>query len=469
MDRVAPASGVAFETTCDVLVIGAGACGLVSGLKAMAAGAETIVLERDRSPSGSTSMSSGFIPAPATRFQRALGIDDSPDLLAADIAKKSKGLAGPAEVVRAATTSVGRALEWLADAHGLEWVVLDDFLYPGHSRLRMHAVPEKTGAALLARLLAAAERAGLPVVTDATVTTLFAGPDGRIAGVAFSRPDGTVERIGCRALVLACNGYGGSRALVARHIPEIADGLYYGHPGNQGDAVLWGEALGAGLADMGAYQGHGSLAHPHAILITWALMMEGAIQVNALGRRFSNEHGGYSEQAVHVLAQPGGIAWNIYDARLHRLGLTFPDYVDADRAGAIVTGETIAELAGATGLPSDALAGTVDAVETFRRGTAVDPFGRDFAAGPGLAGPYCAVRVTGALFHTQGGLTIDADCRVLRVDGTPFPNLFAAGGAARGVSGSAVWGYLSGNGLLTAVGLGFVAGEKAARNCGFDG
>ena len=56
-------------------------------------------------------------------------------------------------------------------------------------------------------------------------------------------------------------------------------------------------------------------------LITWALMMEGGFQVNAEGRRFSNEHQGYSEQAMRVIAQPGGFAWNIYDERLHRLGL----------------------------------------------------------------------------------------------------------------------------------------------------
>jgi fumarate reductase flavoprotein subunit len=73
-----------------------------------------------------------------------------------------------------------------------------------------------------------------------------------------------------------------------------------------------------------------------------------------------------------------------------------------------------------------------------------------------------AVKVTGALFHTQGGLDIDADCRVLHTAGTPFPNLLAAGGAARGVSGNAVWGYLSGNGLLSAVGGGWIAARTAA-------
>jgi fumarate reductase flavoprotein subunit len=52
---------------------------------------------------------------------------------------------------------------------------------------------------------------------------------------------------------------------------------------------------------------------------------------------------------------------------------------------------------------------------------------------------------------------------VLRPDGTPLPNLFAGGGAARGVSGPSVEGYLSGNGLLTAVTLGRAAGASAAR------
>jgi len=71
--------------------------------------------------------------------------------------------------------------------------------------------------------------------------------------------------------------------------------------------------------------------------------------------------------------------------------------------------------------------------------------------------------VTGALFHTQGGLDVDARCRVLARAGTPLPNLFAGGGAARGVSDDAVWGYLSGNGLLSAIAGGWIAGAQAAR------
>lgn len=66
-------------------------------------------------------------------------------------------------------------------------------------------------------------------------------------------------------------------------------------------------------------------------------------------------------------------------------------------------------------------------------------------------------------FTPRGGLDIDATCRVLDAQGQPFPNLLAAGGAARGVSGDAVWGYLSGNGLLSAVAGGYIAAHTAAQ------
>lgn len=450
------------DASADVIIVGAGASGLVAALRARTAGADVIVLERDASPSGSTAMSSGFVPAPSTRFQRAIGVrDDTPERFEADIVAKSGGRSAAA-LARLATTAIGPALEWLADAHGIEWIVLDDFLYPGHARHRMHAVPERTGAALLARLLAAAEAVGVTIVTEARATRLFVGGSDEIEAVEIARRGGATEAIGCKALVLACSGFGGNAGLVARYIPEIAGGLYYGHAGNTGEALLWGEALGARLDHLSGYQGHGSLAHPHGILISWAVMMRGGIQVNMTGERFSDESGGYSEQAVKVLAQPGGIAWNIYDRTIHEFALGFPDYAEADKAGAIRAAPDIAGLAAATGLPQAALAATLAAVEDCRRGRTADPFGRDFASLAPLAPPYHAVKVTGALFHTQGGLMIDDDARVLRRDGAAFANLFAAGGAACGVSGPQVSGYLSGNGLLTAIAFGSVAGTAAA-------
>jgi fumarate reductase flavoprotein subunit len=320
----------------------------------------------------------------------------------------------------------------------------------------MHGLPSRTGAELIDRLRAAVEARGIPILIGVIAETLFADDDGRIRGLAAKRGSGT-ERIGCRALVLACNGYGGDPTLVRRHIPEMRDALYFGHTGNRGDAVRWGEALGARLAHLSGYQGHGSVATPHNILITWAAIMEGGIQVNTDGRRFYNEALGYSEAAAQVLRQPRGIAFDIFDERIAGIACQFQDYQEAEKAGAVIEAGTLDDLAHAIVVPADALRAELDQL------SGEDRFGRRHDPAKALRPPYRAIKVTGALFHTQGGLAVDASARVVRQDGRAFPNLFAAGGAAAGVSGNTAAGYLSGNGLLTATVFGRLAGDAAGR------
>jgi fumarate reductase flavoprotein subunit len=140
----------------------------------------------------------------------------------------------------------------------------------------------------------------------------------------------------------------------------------------------------------------------------------------------------------------------------------FDDYQDAIKAQALKTAGTIQDLSRQTGLDETALRQTIEDVEAMVRGEGQDSFGRDFTVKPALKPPYYAVKVSGALFHTQGGLVVDERARVLREDGKPFPNLFAGGGAARGISGPGSWGYMAGNGLLTATTFGRLAGETAA-------
>lgn len=450
-----------YEVTIPVVVVGAGAAGLCAALAAQEAEAEVLVLERDPVPRGSTALSAGLVPAAGTRWQREAGIEDSPEAFAADIMAKAEGEPDPAGVARV-TRSIGPALEWLADAHGLRFSVITDFRYPGHSANRMHGLPSRAGEELVDRLREAAETAGIDILCDARVTALHASPDGRIAGLTLRRPDGTEDRLGCGALVLACNGYGGNKSLVRRHVPALGDALYFGHPGNQGEAVLWGEALGAATRHLSGHQGHGSVAHPAGILITWATIAEGGVQVNLEGRRFSDESHGYSEQAARVLEQPEGIAWTVFDARIAGIARQFEDFRQAEAAGAILEADTIPALAAATRLPEAALAATLEEAARLKEEGAADAHGRSFAGVPQLVPPFRAVRVTGALFHTQGGLVVDDAARVLRADGSAMPNLFAAGGAACGVSGARASGYLSGNGLLTAVALGRIAGKAAA-------
>jgi fumarate reductase flavoprotein subunit len=239
-------------------------------------------------------------------------------------------------------------------------------------------------------------------------------------------------------------------------LPAMAEASFGGHVGNDGSAIAWGRRLGARLADLGGYQGHGSWIIPQGALMTWAAMMEGGVQINAQGQRFHNENHGYSEAAVEVLAQPGGIAWNVFDTPVLDLLQTFPDFVEAQANGALRSFADEAGLAAHIGCDETALRATLAAIEPG----VPDRFGRTFKRK--LAAPLHAVKVTGSLFHTQGGLDIDEQCRVLREDGTPLPNLLAAGGAARGVSGNEVWGYLTGNGLLSAVAGGWLAGGTVA-------
>jgi succinate dehydrogenase/fumarate reductase flavoprotein subunit len=181
--------------------------------------------------------------------------------------------------------------------------------------------------------------------------------------------------------------------------------------------------------------------------------------------RFCDESQGYSEQAANVLRQPGAVAWSIFDARIAAVARQFEDFRDAERAGAILTARSIAELAGAMRVPAATFSTEWADVESLKATSGQDRYGRQFAPAQLCIAPFHAVKVTGALFHTQGGLAIDGAGRVRRKDGTLFPNLFAAGGAAVGVSGSSAAGYLSGNGLLTATVLGRSAGQAAARQC----
>jgi fumarate reductase flavoprotein subunit len=459
-------TGLAEYIHTPVAIVGAGACGLSAALALSRLGMECVVLERDAVPAGSTALSSGFVPAACTRVQQAAHVKDSTDLFAQDIQHKAHGQAAPA-LVKAYSEAIGPAMDALEEHHHIPWQLLDQFLYPGHSVYRMHAVPEKTGEGLMSRLRAAADSAGVVVLTQAQVTGLDADAKGLVHGLHFTQPDGTTSRLSCDAVILACNGFGGNADMVKQHLPDMKDAQYAGHVGNDGSAIAWGLQLGAELADMGAYQGHGSWAIPQGSLISWALMMEGGIQINRFGARFHDETQGYSEAAVQVLNQPDGVAWTVFDNQLLQFAQDFPDFVAAQAAGAVKSAANAESLSAIVGCPAIALDKTMVEVNQLAEANALeksdakDPWGRSFKRR--LEAPFHAIKVTGALFHTQGGLNINAQCQVLQPNGKTLPNLYAAGGAARGVSGAEVWGYLSGNGLLSAIAGGHIAAHAVAQ------
>ena len=451
-----------FEYSIPIVVVGAGGCGLSAALSAKENNSEVLVIERDSTPLGTTAMSTGLIPGANTRLQRAAGIEDTPEIFANDIIKKTKGETDP-EIATSLAIESSKTIEWLIDKYQIPLSLVDSFLYPGHTVMRMHGTPNRTGSELMGALCRAAERAGIDVLTNALVTDLYSDSNNKILGVKVLRTDGQTEEIGCDALILACCGFAGNPEMVEEYMPEIKEAEFFGHPGNKGDAIKWGKSLGADLADIGSYQGHGGLAAGRGVPILWPMIMEGGFQININGERFSDESLGYSEQAVKVVSQPKKIAWNIFDERLHELMKEFEDYNNAIEANAIIKADNAAELSALTGINKESLDKTIKEVEEMVEGKRKDSFGRDFTIKPKLESPYYTVKVTGALFHTQGGLVVNEHAQVMDKNKDPLPNLFAGGGSARGISGPSDWGYIAGNGLLTATTFGRLAGVSAAN------
>lgn len=451
-----------FDSSVDVAIVGAGACGLTAALAARERDATVLVLEQDNQPGGSTGMSYGAICAAGTRMQAAAGIRDSAGRFAEDILAITRGQTDAAMAAVVAENS-GPTVDWLIDEHDVALTLEESWTGLGHRQPRLHAPADRSGKTLMAMLLRACERRGIDILTEARVTNPITNSARRVLGLRIRRPDGASEELGCGAAILATCGFGANRNMVRRYIPEIANARYYGHEGNTGDGIRWGLKLGAACADMGSYQALGSLSDPQAFVLPHTLLIGGGVQVNSEGKRFENELDNISGQALTVLAQSGGVCWIVYDRRLHEDALArFQEYRDATELHTARQADSWRELATRCGMEPPALEATMADVDSQCRAAATDEFGRQFAPKQRLVPPYFAARATGALFHTQGGLCVDADARVLTEDGSALPNLFAGGGTARSVSGPGGWGYLPGMGLCMAVTLGRIAGTAAA-------
>jgi len=263
--------------------------------------------------------------------------------------------------------------------------------------------------------------------------------------------------------LMATNGFGANSDMVRQYIPEIADAVYHGSDASRGDAIRIGANYGAQPAFLDAYQGHAALAVHGATLAGWATIMHGAVLVNTEGRRFGDETCGYSEYAAMLAGQPGARGWLILDDRVHEACLAFRDYQETVESGALRRAADVAELADVIEVDASALESTLNRAAAAAHGESSDEFGRT-AFEDVISAPFIAIKVQPALFHTQGGLLVDGNAQVLRSDGGAVRGLYAAGGAAAGISGHGADGYLAGNGLLSAFGLSYLAGQAASRS-----
>lgn len=449
--RSAPADG--FDLHSETVVIGAGASGMVAALAASESGRQVLVVEADSSAGGATALSAGLIPAGGTIVQKQAGIEDSPEVFAADIHEHTSNQHEPA-LLQGVTENSVKVIDWLRQRHGFEFSLMAEAKFSGHSKPRLHGLPTRSGIELVDRLRASCERNRVKFLFSTKCETVFA-KDRLIAGVAVKSKNGQTKSIACNHLILASSGFGANRDLVSTHMPAVKNGFALGHDRSRGDALSWGIKLDADTRYLSAYHGHGNVSVPNGILVPWDVIEHGGVQVNRYGRRFWNEAGGSSAAAAAVLAQENGEAFAIFDTRIASIARRNADFRMLDAQGGFSIANTLGDLACLLGLPIGNLEKTVADIPT----TGQDGFGREFSSERFMS-PYYGIRVTGALLHTQGGLRTNASGRVFHQDGTLFENLFACGGAAVGVSGAGVSGYLPGNGLLTAFALGYGAGAS---------
>jgi tricarballylate dehydrogenase len=194
--------------------------------------------------------------------------------------------------------------------------------------------------------------------------------------------------------------------------------------------------------------------------------------VNRLGRRFVDEGADfrnytYARYGADILRQPGGVAFQVFDAVTRPL-LRTEEY---DSPGvSVVVARTLDGLAAAAGIDPLGLRATVDgfnasidrtvpfdpAVKDGRR-AAVEPPKSNWAM-PIEHPPFYAFAVTCGITFTFGGLRADVDGRVLGDDGQPIPGLFVCGEMMGGLfSGN----YPGGTGLTSGAVFGRRAGSRA--------
>jgi fumarate reductase flavoprotein subunit len=459
------AKDVSFDAEFDVLVIGAGGCGLTAALAAADARSDLqiAVLEKLDRMQGNTVLSSGSIPAAGTRFQRAAGVQDSPETFVADLNR----VAGEHEVPHLRDRLAGvsaELVEWLVDKAGVALTLVETYKHIGHSVHRLHSPPSRRGSDLMDDLYRAAEARDIPVAFGNSATELVVDAQGAVVGVLAETSTGERTLIGAKAVIVATNGFGANQQLLHSYFPNLAGVAYGGAAGSQGEAVRWGQELGAALANMTSYQGHASLADPHGSLVTWTVVEKGGIIVNRHGQRFGDESMGYSAFTAEELANEGPF-YEIADTNVRDVTAKGQEeYAELVQAGGVYEAADVAALAKRLDVDEAVLRATLAQAAAAADG-APDAFGRTAWGLGALRAPYAVTRIAPALFHTQGGMRVDGDGRVLRPDGSVIAGLFAGGGAAAGISGNrGGLGYMSGNGLLGALGLGYLAGRAAAQS-----
>ena len=447
------------DSTCDIIVVGAGGAGLSAAVAAAESDAslKIIVLEKQHIIGGNTNSSTGGINAAETDIQKGLGIEDSKQLFYDDIMKGGKYENIPSLV----QNFVEHALVTISWLTGLGADLSDVGLMGGSSVKRTHRPKGGTaiGPHLMKILKSATSNKNIEIRTSNKVTGLLSAVDGSVTGVKVENANGSTYKLTAKAVIIATGGFGANLEMVTSLQPSLKGFATLNHPGATGDAFGWMTAIVGATVQMANIQIHPTAEATNHILITEAVRGNGAILVNHESKRFCNEMDTRDVVSAAILKQTQGEAFLIFDQGVRKSLASIETYANQHL---LSEGNTVAELAKAIDVSASDLEATLNRYNAQQKASVDEDFGRSAAQMTAAleTAPYYAVCVTPAIHHTMGGLSVNADTQVLKADGTPIPGLYAAGEVTGGLHGA---NRLGGNGVADIVVNGRLAGIAAAQ------
>ena len=488
----------------DVVIIGAGGAGMTAALTAAEKGAEVIILESQAAVGGNSVRATGGMNAADTpaqdenEFGESAGVEktlktarttyadnvtitklaeevekqwadyqanpvgyfDSDELMELDTMIGGKGINNP-ELVEELADESADGVEWLKK-YGINLTSVGSF--GGASVKRIHRPVNAEGKTIavgsyMIPLLekACEENDKISIQLETTATTILTDENGKAVGVKAVGATGNEVTVNAKAVILATGGFGANLDMVAELVPALKGFMTTNAAGAQGQGIEMAQALGAATVDMDQIQIHPTVQFDTAALITEGLRGDGAVLINAEGKRFIDEVGTRDVVSAAEIAQPGSYSYLVVDQAMLDKSSVIAGYV---KRGFVFQGNTYEELAEALGVDAATFAETMNTWNTYVEAKNDPDFGRTSFAQPLNTAPYYAIKVTAGVHHTMGGLVINTDTEVLKADGTAIAGLYAAGEVTGGVHGA---NRLGGNAVADFVVSGRIAGEEAAE------
>ena len=494
------------EETVDVVVVGAGGAGMTAAITATDAGKKVIVVESQPIAGGNSVRSTGGMNAAKTpyqdknEFKEAAGVEktlataaekfadnatitalaatvksqwdayqanpqgyfDSVELMELDTLIGGKGKNNP-ELVKTLAENSAAAIEWLASI-GAE--VKNVGAFGGASVKRIHRPVNADGkvTAVGAYIVPILEKnlqdRNVQFLFDTTANEIIM-KDGKAVGIKATGKDGHKVTINAKSVVIATGGFGANAEMVEKYKPELKGFATTNAEGAQGQGIEMATAVGAATVDMDQIQIHPTVhieEDGNAHLITEGLRGDGAILVNAEGKRFYDEVSTRDKVSAAIIAQPEKSAWLVVDQSMVDKSAVIAGYI---KSGYTVTGATYEELAKAMGVDEATFVSTMNTWNQAVEAKTDAEFNRTSFANPLTAAPYYAIKITPAVHHTMGGIVINPKAEVLNEKGEVISGLFAAGEVTGGVHGA---NRLGGNAVADFVVFGRIAGQSAADN-----